>query len=240
MANRRRRDMVDPFAIGWLRSIWSAFFIVLIVLLASCKDNKADPTAKVEAGSTVKITPEATSEESTTSESTTSESTTAESEMPAAESTTQTATTVEPAFTPAKCQFNVLSGSDVECAYLVIPEKHAQPDNGRTLRQHVAIFKSDSQDPAPDPVVYSAGGPGAHALEASQFEFETTFASLLADRDLVMFDQRGTGYSEPSLDSPELIERFFHGIPRHVNQPTGIALRTSFHTYRTGVPAGLG
>ena len=66
------------------------------------------------------------------------------------------------------------------------------------------------------------------------------FAPMLADRDLVMFDQRGTGYSEPSLDSPELIGRFFHGFARHVNQPTGIALRTSFHTYGAGVSAGVG
>ena len=167
MSFRGARRLTDPFAVRRPRSIWPPILAVLIVLLAGCKDDKADPKATVETGSTAEITPEAASEESTTSESTTSESTTAESQMPAAESTTQTATTVEPAFTPAKCQFNVLSGRDVECGYLVVPEKHAQPDNGRALRLHVAIFKSDSPDPAPDPVVYLAGGPGAHALEAS-------------------------------------------------------------------------
>ena len=68
---------------------------------------------------------------------------------------------------------------------------------------HVAIFSSDDPSPEPDPVIYLEGGPGGDALETVPFSFEDRFGPYLADRDVVMFDQRGTGYLEPSLACPE-------------------------------------
>ena len=54
------------------------------------------------------------------------------------------------------------------------------------------------------PIVYLEGGPGAHALDTLQFQFTEIWDPLLDDFDLIFFDQRGTGFSEPSLRCPEL------------------------------------
>jgi pimeloyl-ACP methyl ester carboxylesterase len=65
----------------------------------------------------------------------------------------------------------------------------------------VLILKSHSPNPAPDPLVYLAGGPGAAAIAGGHFY---QLADLLERRDLIVFDQRGTGYAEPLLDCLEV------------------------------------
>src|SRR3954468_14012443 len=45
------------------------------------------------------------------------------------------------------------------CGFLVVPENRTK-DNGRTIRVAVATIPAVSRTPAPDPVVYMAGGPG--------------------------------------------------------------------------------
>jgi len=112
----------------------------------------------------------------------------------------------EPVFEPAACRFDVPEGRDVNCGYLVVPEDRENPDDGDAVRLHVAVFASESEAPEPDPIVYLAGGPGGDALETIPFVFENRFAPFLEKRELIMFDQRGTGYSEPSLACPEYTE----------------------------------
>jgi pimeloyl-ACP methyl ester carboxylesterase len=62
------------------------------------------------------------------------------------------------------------------------------------------------------PVVYLEGGPGGAAIAnvAALFEY---FAPILTDHDLVVFDQRGTGFSEPSLSCPELAQAETSALP---------------------------
>ncbi|MHC4831102.1 MAG: alpha/beta fold hydrolase, partial [Planctomycetota bacterium] len=78
----------------------------------------------------------------------------------------------------------------------------ADPD-GPSVGLHVAVFESKNPDPTPDPVIYLEGGPGGDALESVVFSFTSRFAPFLERGDFIMFDQRGTGYAEPSLDCPE-------------------------------------
>lgn len=94
-------------------------------------------------------------------------------------------------------------GYGASCGFLVVPQDRENPD-GMQTRIHVAIFSSLSTSPAPDPVVYLEGGPGGHALEALEFSFDDRFASFLKRRDLIVFDQRGVGFSTPSLACPEI------------------------------------
>ncbi|MCA9922216.1 MAG: alpha/beta fold hydrolase [Anaerolineales bacterium] len=114
-----------------------------------------------------------------------------------------------PIFETADCRFTFTVDADIQCGYLIVPEDRANP--GRTIRLHVAIVSSKSSDPAPDPVVYLNGGPGIHTLIATDY-FVTLFDDILAQRDLILFDQRGTGYSEPALDCPETTEAVFAHI----------------------------
>jgi hypothetical protein len=175
-------------------AISAGILILLALLLVACQDDSAAPDVTGQSDTLSSVSPEKVIPRPPAIEP---QASTIEPSEPAA-------TSYEPLFEPAACQFDVPEGREVECGYLTVPEKHAQPGNGRTLRLHVAVFESDNPNPAPDPIVYLAGGPGADALEVVQFEFETAFAPLLADRDLILFDQRGTGYSEPSLACPEI------------------------------------
>ncbi|HWQ13567.1 MAG TPA: alpha/beta fold hydrolase, partial [Roseiflexaceae bacterium] len=106
-------------------------------------------------------------------------------------------------YEPADCRFDQPPDAQVECGYLSVPERRDRPDS-RTIRLHVAVFKSTAADPAPDPVVYLEGGPGGDALKSVALGFEERVAPFLERGDFVVFDQRGTGFSEPALDCPEL------------------------------------
>jgi pimeloyl-ACP methyl ester carboxylesterase len=110
-----------------------------------------------------------------------------------------------PEYETVDCRFTIPQGTEVECGCMAVPEDRSQPD-GNQVKIQFAIFKSTSSNPEPDPIVYLAGGPGEHALEAVSLTFDQRFAPLTANRDLIVFDQRGTGYSEPALNCPELIE----------------------------------
>lgn len=110
-----------------------------------------------------------------------------------------------PEFVEGECQFEVPRGRTVDCGTI---EVHAYPDDpgSPVIELAVAVFRSASDSPAPDPVVYLEGGPGGDALELIPLVFERGFAHLLEDRDVIFFDQRGTGYSTPSLACPEVRE----------------------------------
>ncbi len=88
------------------------------------------------------------------------------------------------------------------CGYLVVPENRDDP-TGRQVRIHLAIFEAEGSDRMPDPIIYLEGGPGGHTLGALEFSFASTYAPLITDRDLILFDQRGIGLSQPALDCPE-------------------------------------
>jgi len=128
-------------------------------------------------------------------------------------------------FESAQCQFEIPPGQTVECGYLTVPEDRSQPD-GPTIRLHVAIFRSHSDNPAPDPIVYLAGGPGGNALEAVPLVFNQRFAPFLADRDFIIFDQRGVGYSEPALDCQELIDLAYETLAQDLSPEESLALST--------------
>lgn len=108
----------------------------------------------------------------------------------------------QPIFEPAACAFAVPPGYSPECGYLVVPEDRTRPDSPR-IRLHVAIFRSRTGNPLPDPVVHLAGGPGSSSLEVAGYMLAQGLDTILDRRDFVLFDQRGTGFSQPRLDCTE-------------------------------------
>jgi pimeloyl-ACP methyl ester carboxylesterase len=108
-----------------------------------------------------------------------------------------------PRFEQADCWFKTPISAEVECGYLIVPEDHARPA-GPTIKLAVARFRSDSGQPEPDPIVYLEGGPGGSPLRLLVLQFDAYLSGLLKKRDLILFDQRGTGYSQPKLDCPEV------------------------------------
>jgi pimeloyl-ACP methyl ester carboxylesterase len=108
----------------------------------------------------------------------------------------------QPIFEPAQCAFPVPPGYSPECGYLIVPENRARPDSP-FIRLHVAIFRSRPGIHVSDPVVHLAGGPGSSSLEVAGYMLGRGLDAILDQRDLILFDQRGTGYSLPRLDCPE-------------------------------------
>ncbi|MBB5235627.1 alpha/beta hydrolase [Deinococcus budaensis] len=108
------------------------------------------------------------------------------------------------ALTPAPCAYplsDTLQARRVQCARLRVPERHARP-GGRSLSLFVMIVRSDRPAPQPDPVVYLHGGPGGTIEGEARSMTRLELQGLSADRDLVLFDQRGSGASRPALACP--------------------------------------
>jgi pimeloyl-ACP methyl ester carboxylesterase len=86
----------------------------------------------------------------------------------------------------------------VECSWLVVPARRDDPGAGE-FRLAVSVLRSTADAPAPDPVVYVSGGPGMPGGDPLSWAERP----WVQERDVVLFDQRGTGASEPDLECPE-------------------------------------
>ncbi len=106
-----------------------------------------------------------------------------------------------PRVEPADCWFTVAEGQAVECQYVIVPENRTDPDSDE-IRLAVAVFKASDEDPQPDPVMILSGGPGEKTVENAPLAAQA-LGSQYPDRDVIFFDQRGVGLSEPALECPE-------------------------------------
>ena len=86
-------------------------------------------------------------------------------------------------------------GVKAQCGTFDVPENRNE-SAGRMIELRLAKIPARANDPAPDPVVFLAGGPGQSATE-SYPQVAAAFHGLLADRDVILVDQRGTGGSHP-------------------------------------------
>jgi pimeloyl-ACP methyl ester carboxylesterase len=137
--------------------------------------------------------------------------------------TTTPAPTSVPRFAKTDCWFKAPVGRDVECGWLTVPEDHAKPA-GNTIKLAVARFKSDASTPQPDPIVYLEGGPGGSPLKSWPAQFDATFGPLAAKRDVILFDQRGTGYAQPALDCPEIKQETLDTLDQNLSLDQSAAL----------------
>ncbi len=97
---------------------------------------------------------------------------------------------------------DMVEGQNVDCGYLTVPENRTS-NSSATIQLAFAIMYAPAAEVQPDPVVYLAGGPGGNAVGDLDGWLDTPY---LDDRDLILLDQRGTGYSLPSLNCPEVEE----------------------------------
>ncbi|HEX9018774.1 MAG TPA: alpha/beta fold hydrolase [Anaerolineaceae bacterium] len=93
---------------------------------------------------------------------------------------------------------SLMQSLNLQCGWLTVPAVHADP-SGPTIQLAVVIIKSASASPSPDPLVMLQGGPGGSTIDTytQLIPLDARLRSL--DRDIVLFDQRGTEYSKPSL-----------------------------------------
>ncbi|HEX4821425.1 MAG TPA: alpha/beta fold hydrolase, partial [Acidimicrobiales bacterium] len=124
----------------------------------------------------------------------------------AAPASTTTTSAPKPAYTPVyargTCNDEVPQDPRVECGTLTVPEDRTKPD-GKKVVLPVAVVHTADPHPAPDPIVYFSGGPGFAGLPtAARFLHD----DLTGNHDVIVFDQRGTGESQPSLACPEVYD----------------------------------
>ena len=100
-----------------------------------------------------------------------------------------------PRFEPGECPAEI-ARPDLECGWLIVPEDRSDPDSS-LIRLAVGTLRRGEADNTP--VVYLHGGPGAGALHKGTIDL---MRYLFSSRDVIFLDQRGCGYSEPSLACP--------------------------------------
>lgn len=87
----------------------------------------------------------------------------------------------------------------LRCGQLTVPENYTDPQNSPTVTLQLVVIPA-LNDPLPDPVIYLEGGPGGSALLSVD---NWISHPVRVNRDLVIFDQRGAGFSTPSLNCIE-------------------------------------
>ena len=95
----------------------------------------------------------------------------------------------------------------IKCARLQVPYDYEDPEAG-SFSLAVRMRPAD-KSPAVGPLFVNRGGPGAESASmASEAEFY--FSKQLLDRfDIVAFDPRGTGDTEPHVDCVDEIDPYF-------------------------------
>jgi pimeloyl-ACP methyl ester carboxylesterase len=96
---------------------------------------------------------------------------------------------------------------DLQCAYLTVPLDYANP-NGRTIK--VGLLRHPASDPAQriGSLVINPGGPGGSGMSTAASLADTIMSNDVGRRfDLVGFDPRGVGASEPQIVCRNAAER---------------------------------
>lgn len=140
--------------------------------------------------------------------------------------------------TPNDCSFLIHGADDprprlgeLSCGTLDVPENWNEPE-GRRIEIGYAVLKATGDDPAADPMVFLAGGPGTSPLTRIE-AYAGVFAPLRENRDIVIFDQRGTRLSSPlrceaqsiamGVDlPPEVVEAAGEALPPPASYPDEI------------------
>lgn len=106
-----------------------------------------------------------------------------------------------PAVEPAECPFALpgeIEGREYACGILRVPQLREEPE-GIQLGIFFARLNAVDPDAAAPPLLFLAGGPGASGVYDAPL-LAPTLAPLRAQRDLLFFDIRGAGFSQPRID----------------------------------------
>ena len=187
----------NPIFLGWLMGA---------LVLSSCKPAKTDSTPIL--GST--LTPVATLTDVATLAPIPT--------LPPLQVTSRTPARFE---TTDCTLFNVPENIKTDCGYLLVPEDRNQPDSP-LIKLAVVIARSSNPNPSPEPFVFLQGGPGASTInilsDLSILYNTSPLFDVLENHDLIVFDQRGTGFSLPSLNCPEWDSQVYEDISQNLSR----------------------
>jgi pimeloyl-ACP methyl ester carboxylesterase len=120
-------------------------------------------------------------------------------------------------FAEVECPFIVPWNQQITCGELEVPENRTDiQSDGVSL--FVVILKSLSR-PELDPILVIPDGPGREGTSLRRLFYSSAGAPFRINRDIILFDPRGAGYSSPSLACPEV----------RAAQSTGAAQLAAYH-----------
>ena len=106
-------------------------------------------------------------------------------------------------FADVPCWFDVVSGREIDCGELTVPENWSKPES-KLIHLPVVIFRAMTT--AAGPIVFLNGGPGDPSSIHTADEIRTWLGLLRSQswtygRDFIVMAQRGTNWTdfEPEL-----------------------------------------
>ncbi len=99
---------------------------------------------------------------------------------------------------PHRIPDDLVEGQSVLCGRMRLPQDRNKP-KGLQVEIPYALIKSSNPSPKADALLYIVGGPGGSALTEFPLTF-SWFRPFRAERDIVIYDQRGTRLATPKLD----------------------------------------
>jgi pimeloyl-ACP methyl ester carboxylesterase len=131
------------------------------------------------------------------------------------------------AFTEGDCAVAVaptLATGEVLCGITTVPLQHDDP-NGATIELATIVIKSAEADANTPPLVMLQGGPGGSTLKVfTQYLTLPAGKEFTQGRDVILFDQRGTGASTPSLYCDETTQLAYDTLAQNIRSADSNAL----------------
>ncbi|MGB5387834.1 MAG: alpha/beta fold hydrolase [Eudoraea sp.] len=87
---------------------------------------------------------------------------------------------------------------DVQSGAILVPENHDNPD-GKQIQITYIVLKAKDSISAAFPMIFFSGGPGGNTLNQGMVGFLLEHP-MRNERDIILFDQRGIGYSSALPD----------------------------------------
>lgn len=87
---------------------------------------------------------------------------------------------------------------DVQAGAILVPENHDEPD-GKQIQITYIVLKAKDSISAAFPMIFFSGGPGGNSLSQGMVGFLLDHP-MRNERDIILFDQRGIGYSSALPD----------------------------------------
>lgn len=113
---------------------------------------------------------------------------------------------VSEGFTETDCPVDIPREFFATCGFVAVPENRQDPAT-ELIELAIVIAEPEGGPRIDIPIVYLAGGPGGSGLLDFADDpdgWTTDVYPFLADQTLILVDQRGTGFSRPTLNCPEI------------------------------------
>ncbi len=99
-----------------------------------------------------------------------------------------------------------IEGETIQCGYVIVPAVRDQAESQPAKLAYVTL-KATGDEPLDDPIIHIAGGPGiASTSRDVVLELARRYAPMREARDIILYDQRGMGRSQPYFDCYQFLD----------------------------------